>query len=1476
MPQHERIPGQATFSDAWVITAAAKQHETRIWMLNVRLVVWTAVIIALVAPSLYAVHTVQVRRNAGILFERAEAFERQGDLKAAARALFQYLQFHPDDGPARVLLAEVFDKTANTHVAKERATEHYYTALSYFHDRRDLRSRLAELLLELNRPKDAEPECLRVLFGTSLPSRVQMMAGIGAYQDGPHAAELTAANPDAVSALRTLAKACMVNSDYVRSWSPIEQLTLVKSALAADPENIELALLLANVRRDRLVEPAFEQRAREADEDLAKFLVKHPNPGPANLALYRYRRKHKLPDAEAALAKALESAPREIEVLLAAAGAAESHPERLVEAADYFRRAIDVAPTDARAYVGLARLLLKQAQTKEGIEVCRKGLKRCGENEPTLNLVLLQGLIQDRNLAEADKLLASIKDKQEAIGPLLKLSERLQLRDAIALLEVELAVAHRSLFRAVAILRRLTLPRSGEHSHADDILARSRRWHRLGQIYEELQYWELAAKAFEEESALGTDKYAALVAAGRAWQAGGRLDAAVASFEAALKATNAQPMGWIHLARAESERQIRRSDRDWEKAENALIESRRVLGDVPAVMMLNVEIQRAKGNRSAAITALASAIASNAAETLPFAVLFYQSLGEDQRAEQALSELKALRRASDPPVRALEVELRRRQKEYDRCKVLLSGLIADAEGTEKYNLQRQLALIELERDEKEGQRQLLALAEQYPESPWAFDRLADLALLTRDYAQLAEFERALEVLEGRDGTLWRFYRAMRIVNDDEQLSQAVRLHNELQALRPLWPSTLQLQGRIAQRQGRVQDAADAYRLAIETGATSMTVFEGLITLLYANNRWLEADAFLSRLQQVGFQSPALEALSSRLLLRQGEFDEAVAAARSGVQRRPRDPLAHIWLGQTLLLASNRLKDTGQQEAMIESAKAAFEHATVLAPEDFRTWSGLLWYSARVGDKQTTARALDGLQTNARLTEPQRALALAQAHQLLGDYQLAEKHYLQAVQLLPDDAATQERLAHFYLAYSPEKAEQAFRRLLELAPASQTTRRALATVLATQGTGRQFDEAIKLLHESTDESNNRRLKAMLLINRGGKDKLSEGRRLLVDLIRQSQTPSATDRHLLALAAEGEGDLALARQQLERLATDRESAVHLAILIEFLLRHDQHTDAAPFVRRLAELEPNALDTTRITARWMKAADFPSQEIKQLVDRYHSQALKSAQDNSQKIATVSAVADLFTQLAMQPEAEDRFRELMQESPGDGARQEFALWLVKNDRLGDAVQLAMEGTSTDVSRASIQLLCNVLAIAAAHGLRFADAELRANELIRERSQDADLLFELATLKHMQGESSAARRLYEQSIQLAPQNVHARNNLAMLLLGEPGADRESLSQIEEALRLGGPTLELRDTYALVLAHQGKFDEACRILRILSSQAPRNPRYLFHLAVAYHKAGSREAAREALDNAGANNLEDEALTPEERRLLGELRRGIEQ
>ncbi|MEX2139929.1 MAG: tetratricopeptide repeat protein [Pirellulales bacterium] len=1466
----------------------------RDWTLNVRLLTWTVAMLVVLGPAVYAIRAFQVRRSAVVLFERAQELEDQGDLASAANTLFRYLKFHPDDASARVLLAQVYDKTAATFGAKQRATEHYYTALTHFPDRKDLRTRLAEILLELDRPREARQESLRVLCGSSDLPRNEVLEDLKRYQDRFEGPKLLASNADAPRALRVLAEACFKDSAERRDWSPGELLLAAQSALAANPNDIDLTLLIARVYRDRMVDLTPAERAKLADEVVDRMATSHSDAGQANLALYRYRREHDLPNADSALAAALTAAPDDYDVVLAAANDALVKDNR-EQAESHFKRAIALPDADPRAYTGLAQLQLRQDKTTEAKDSCEDGLARFGADQITLQLMQLQATIQSRDLAKAEDLLVkSVRPLQERLAPLLNVTERTRLRDQIAMLEAELAIAGKKLLRAVAILRQMVVPRSSELRLEADLRERSKRWRRLGEVYDELRYWELAANAYEQEASLEDENYAAHVAAGLAWRACGRLDLAISGFQAALSARDAQPQGWLLLARAELERQMRRTERNWTQVDQPLQQAERLLVDAPAVAMLKIEVLKAKGDHAAAIAELGAATESNPIEVLPFAVLFYERLGQNEQAVESLERLKNLKPKDDASVRLVEIELYRRQKKYDECEQLLNELIKVSKGPELYNLRRQLALIALEHDSDEGEKQLKAFADDYSEDPWPWEVLAELALSNPDYnkklaeyenKKLAEYETKLEELEGKEGAHWRFYRGMRLIAQAESakdpgiqqdlLQQALRLHGEVQSLRPAWPLALQLKGRLAQQLGKVEAAAEAYKAAIEAGATSVTVFEGLITLLYANNRWSEADAFLARLQEIGYESPVLESLSARVHLRQGEFQQAVSAARSGATRRARDPLAHIWLGQTLVLAANKEEDAAQRQALIAEAKASFEKAVSIAPEDFRAWGGLLWYHARINDKQVGKRALEGLQTKARLSEPQRMLALGQAHQLLGEYPLAEEKFLQAVRLLPNDSATQERLAQFYLAYSPEKAHQALRRLLELDPKSSMARRALAMLLVAEGGNAELAEAIKLLRAGGDETADKRLEAVLLMQRGGKENLHAARQLLEGLIRESVAADPTDRHLLAVIAEADRDLPGARRQLEQLAEETNSVVHWAALAEFLLRHGSHSDATGPISKLAEASPNAWQTVRIKTRWMKAMGKPSEEIELEIDRYQSETLPTAGGDTQKLAVINRVAGLLAELDLKDQAQARFRAFLQDHPSDRARQVFALWLIKNQRVAEAVHLALEmfeGSSP--TEPNIQLLSNVLTIAASHGLRFAAAEARLDEVMQQQTQNANLLLEFATLRHVQGDVQEAIRLYRRVITLVPGNAFARNNFAMLLLEQSDGARESLLQIEEALRISGPLAELRDTYALALAHNDKAEEACRILRGLLSQAPNNPRFLFHLALASRRAGNNVAAAEAFTKAKANNLEAELLTPKERQQIVDLTKAL--
>ena len=90
-------------------------------ILNVRLLVETLIVAAILAPAIYVWYSWQVKRTAAAMLERAGKLTEDKDDRAAAQYYFQYLKLRPDDAGVQVLLAESFDR-ACSRVPRMRGT----------------------------------------------------------------------------------------------------------------------------------------------------------------------------------------------------------------------------------------------------------------------------------------------------------------------------------------------------------------------------------------------------------------------------------------------------------------------------------------------------------------------------------------------------------------------------------------------------------------------------------------------------------------------------------------------------------------------------------------------------------------------------------------------------------------------------------------------------------------------------------------------------------------------------------------------------------------------------------------------------------------------------------------------------------------------------------------------------------------------------------------------------------------------------------------------------------------------------------------------------------------------------------------------------------------------------------------------------------------------------------------------------------
>src|SRR5262249_32370893 len=162
----------------------------------------------------------------------------------------------------------------------------------------------------------------------------------------------------------------------------------------------------------------------------------------------------------------------------------------------------------------------------------------------------------------------------------------------------------------------------------------------------------------------------------------------------------------------------------------------------------------------------------------------------------------------------------------------------------------------------------------------------------------------LHSIEGENGSLWRWFRARRLMQIDGSakpagLAEAQRLTNEVESRRPAWPDAYLLRGLLDERLGNASAAMDAYRKSLKLGERRVAASERLIALLYQSNQFAEASQILSQYQQSSDRSEGMSSLAIAVSLRQQEVDRAIGLAKSWVQKHPNDSTGYLRLGQTL-------------------------------------------------------------------------------------------------------------------------------------------------------------------------------------------------------------------------------------------------------------------------------------------------------------------------------------------------------------------------------------------------------------------------------------------------------------------------------------------------------------------------------------------------------------------------------------------------
>jgi Tfp pilus assembly protein PilF len=140
--------------------------------------------------------------------------------------------------------------------------------------------------------------------------------------------------------------------------------------------------------------------------------------------------------------------------------------------------------------------------------------------------------------------------------------------------------------------------------------------------------------------------------------------------------------------------------------------------------------------------------------------------------------------------------------------------------------------------------------------------------------------------------------------------------------------------------------------------------------------------------------------------------------------------------------------------------------------------------------------------------------------------------------------------------------------------------------------------------------------------------------------------------------------------------------------------------------------------------------------------------------------------------------------------------------------------------------------------------------EILQKDSRDAGATLVLAMINEREGLSSKAIEGYRKVIEYDPSNAIALNNLAYQLISGDHKSDEAVRFAQKAKEIAPASPAIDDTLGWIFYQKGLYSSAVRHLESATANpANATPLRLYHLSMAYQKAGVLNKAHEAFKRA---------------------------
>jgi tetratricopeptide (TPR) repeat protein len=1440
--------------------------------LNTKFIVGLIILVALLVTGSYLLWTYNVSHRSYRLLEKARTAEKAGDFDKAIRFYAQYLNRKPDDVESLCEAALVASQFLQTDPGESRqavnAVRLMSRALRSMPERNDIRRQLIDGFIELgslSQGTDSERD-----FYAEARKEVVKLKSRGV--EDPSLDYIHALCMDKLGEIqKSLAQVATVVGYDVQSGS-------FNSASASNPQMLDAYVLLANLLRKR------ETGGREdeilADAVIDQMILVNPESSDAFVKRGIYLRNNnnlggvadrqrRLDEAKDNLQKGLQLDEGSIDALVENANV--SILEKDYESAkSYLSKAQEVAPKDIRVYLQLAILSRFEKDPEGEIESLQSGLELLPDNHQLIGVLLTAQVIA--------------KQTEEAGATIERMRELKFRPELIELSEAKLLCVEENWKMASNKLEALR-PQMSSVFPASIVATVD---HLLGRCYQRLGQPDRQLAAYARSLAANPRSHIALAGQAEALIALERMAGAVEMLDRLRSQMGVEAFESDEGLRAlylialtsldEKSPKYRKKLENYKKqfvSRDDISETDRVIVTVQEILK-SEKIEEALDNLSAAIIEQPDAIRL---QNTYLAIL----VGEEGSAAALEYLINATTRDENPWSDSPELFLRRAEliglvgglHQAERVKELEAEIPKYADSV-KPKLWKKLAKMyyHLTPRQREDAKRCLQLAAKSDQDELYSLGLFELAFETEnDLEMQAQIDDAAERY-GKDNEVPKYLEARYLLwqydqnsEDASVLEKINQLADQIAVNRPRWRNFLSLKGLINERQGNINGAIDFYTACLDAGGTDIVIVRHLVELLALEGRFDEARKILMRLSNIP-QSLKKEQVTLDLLTGNRE-----AALKSLNQAAPIDSNnSEDWIrrGRVLL----RLKK-------LTAAEKAFRRAVNLAPDAPQPSLALVEYLLQMRREAEAEREIRSIEN--RFSENMATRAMGQSYAWLGNRLMAEHYLTAAVAEKPQDMSREQALARYHILNSrPLLAIPHLNSILEnklsadipMDALAVWARRALARVLASIPNHRSFRQALALVEanrmnkelEAADAS----LKGLILATRSEPIYRKHGLSILENVARENlETESRLALAQLYFSSNRWSDC---REIMQSLLVDNPTDVRLLTqYVGMLIKHEEWQQAAPWLRQLQDKAPTATETIRLSALAAKGRRQQLQAI-EITESLIPEGIQAAEPDR-----VFSAAKIYEQLKLYTAAEKAYRALANRELR--YRLELAAYLIRRGQLNESFRICnalfSKETALQISAMGLAAAVQNLHKLTLEQKRQLDQWLKLTK--QEFPSSVNLVTQEAALRSAEGKFEEALKLLN-SIPKKNLDDNQRgliaNNRAYMNVKLGGNTEQSLKDINTAVELLGPRIELLDTRAMIYLSLGEYEKAIADLEEATIFEVNSGIYYFHLALAYQAADNRPAAQNALEIAKEMKFLGDDVAATERGKYDKLRRWL--